>query len=253
MDGPTPGMDDLYDDPELYDLLFPPGAKEPFYSGLALRQGGPVLELACGTGQFLPAIARAGLRVVGLDRSSAMLEEARRRAEREGVQVDLVEGDMRTFELGERFGLIFIARNSLLHLHDTEALHACLSAVRRHLLPGGICALDVYNPDPRILAQRRRLPLMKVQHPRLGEVRVDAEAAYDSATQVNRATWYFSTDARPDFRVAPLHLRCIYPQELLLLIEAAGMRLDGRYGDFQRTPFGSSSRHQVCLCSPDVS
>jgi SAM-dependent methyltransferase len=243
---------DFYGDAELYDLLFPPGARAEFYLALVRRYGGPVLELACGSGQYLVPIARAGFRAVGLDASAAMLDGARRRAAAGGADVALVEGDMRDFDLGERFGLVFVARNSLLHLHATDDLLACLAAVRRHLRPGGALALDVFNPDPALLAQPpgRRAPVMSVAHPTLGRVDAEATSDYDRATQVNRATWYLSAPGRPDFLVAPLHLRSLYPQELRLLLRAAGFSLVAHHGDYDGRPFASGSRQQVCVCVP---
>lgn len=242
--------DPFYSDPELYDLVFSPRVHGPYYAGLARREGGPVLELACGTGQLLVPIARGGVRAVGLDLSAPMLAAARARAAAEAVEVRLVEDDMRAFDLGERFALVYVARNSLLHLHTADDLLACFACVRRHLLPGGAFALDVFNPDAAILARPpgERFPLMQVAHPRRGEVRIEASSDYDAATQVNRATWYFSTGDEPDFLVAPLHLRSIFPQELPLLLAAGGMRLESRHGDFAGGAFTGASRHQVCVC-----
>ena len=61
-------------------------------------------------------------------------------------------------------------------------------------------------------------------------------------------TWYFSSADEPDFLVAPLHLRSIFPQELPLLLAAGGLRLESRHGDFAGGPFTGASRHQVCVC-----
>jgi SAM-dependent methyltransferase len=244
--------DPFYSDPELYDLVFAPGGYGPFYAGQARLAGGPVLELACGTGQLLVPLARGGARAVGLDLSAPMLAAARARAAAEAVEVRLVEGDMRAFDLGERFALVYVARNSLLHLATVDDFLACFACVRRHLLPGGAFVFDVFNPDVGILARApgERVPLMRVAHPRRGEVRIEATSDYDAATQVNRATWYFSTGDEPDFLVAPLHLRSIFPQELPLLLAAGGMRLESRHGDLAGRAFGSGSRQQVCVCRP---
>ncbi len=246
---------DFYADADLYDLLFPPGERLPFYLGLARQCGGPVLELACGTGQYAVPIAATGMRTVGLDRAATMLAGAARRAAEAGLdatRLRLVEGDMRDFDLGERFALVVIARNSLLHLHANAELPACLAAVRRHLRPGGRLAFDVFTPEPRILAQPPgvRAPVMTVEHPELGTVRAEATSDYDRATQVNRATWYLSAPGRPDFVAAPLHLRSLYPQELPLLLRAGGFVLETRHGDFAGGAFDGASRHQVCTCAP---
>lgn len=240
----------IYSDPRLYDLLFPPGAYAPFYAERARREGGPVLELACGTGQLIVPIARSGIPAVGLDLSAEMLEAARDRARAASAEVDLIEGDMRDFDLGEQFGLIYIARNSLLHLHETDDLLACFRAVRRHLRPGGAFVFDVFNPSVRLLAAPagRRFPVMRIDHPERGEVAVEQAGDYDAATQVNRATWYFSAPGAPDFLAAPLHLRSIFPRELPLLVAAGGFRLESRDGDFSGAPFDGASRHQICVC-----
>lgn len=104
----------FYSDPQLYDLLFPPGEYARFYAEEARRAGGPVLELACGTGQLLLPIARGGTRCVGIDLSPEMLGAAAERLRQASASAELVEGDIRSFDLGESFSLVFIARNSLL-------------------------------------------------------------------------------------------------------------------------------------------
>jgi SAM-dependent methyltransferase len=242
----------LYSDPNLYDRIFSPGPYGAFYAEEARRHGGPVLELACGTGQLLVPIARNGLNAVGLDLSAAMLARARDRARAAEADVELVEGDMRSFDLETRFGLVFIARNSLLHLSTSEDFAACFDRVRRHLRPGGAFVFDVFNPSVEILARppHQRFPVMRIEHPQRGEVTIEATSDYDAATQVNRATWYFSAPGEADFLVAPLHLRSIFPRELPLLLAAGGLRLESRSGDFSGAAFDSGSRHQVCTCRP---
>lgn len=242
----------FYSDPELYDLMFPAGPLGPFYAEQARLSGGPVLELACGSGQLLVPVAQTGLRAAGLDVSETMLSAASKRASEAGATMSLVQGDMRSFDLRERFALIFLARNSLLHLASLEDLLCCFECVRRHLLPGGAFAFDVFNPDFGLLARRpgRRYRIAELTHPRRGPILIDEAGDYDRATQVNRSTWYFSTEEETDFLVAPLHLRVIFPQELPLLLAAGGLELEERYGDFGRAPFQSASPHQVCICRP---
>jgi SAM-dependent methyltransferase len=241
---------DLYDHPELYDELLPVGAHVPFYVDLARQQAGAVLELACGTGQLTIPVAALGLPVVGLDQSSAMLKVARRRASAAGASAAFVQGDMRDFALGRSFDFIFVARNSLLHLLSTTDLLAALTAVRCHLTPDGVFAFDVFNPDVRLLARPagQRFPVMEVTTATFGAVCVEATSDYDPATQVNRATWHISGPDKPDAWTVPLVLRSIFPQELPLLISAAGLELISRFGDLSRSPFGPGSRTQVCLC-----
>jgi SAM-dependent methyltransferase len=243
-------MSHLYDHPDLYDALFPAGAHVPFYVGLARQQGGAVLELACGTGQLTIPIASQALSTVGLDLSDAMLKVARHRASTAGTSVTLVQGDMRDFALGRDFNFIFVAHNSLLHLLTTADLLAAFENIRRHLAPDGIFAFDVFNPDVRLLARPagQRFPLMEVSTASFGVLRVESTHDYDSATQVSRGTWYISTPDTQDAWVVEIALRSIFPQELPLLLSAAGLELGDRFGDLSRPPFGNGSRLQVCLC-----
>ena len=241
----------LYDEPDLYDALLPASAAQlSYYLNLARQCAGTVLELACGTGQLLVPIASAGLPATGLDLSSKMLLAAKRRAAAAGTPVELLEADMRHFDLGRRFSLIVVARNSLLHLGDQDEFTAFFASVRRHLEPHGILAFDIFNSNLELLARSRgqRFPVMQKTLPLYGEVTVEATNDYDCQRQVNRATWFISTAHRRDAWVFPLHLRSIFPQELLTLLALNGIRLTRRDGDFSGSDFSSTSASQVCQC-----
>jgi len=262
----TPGCA-LYSDPELYDLLFPGAgdsaaipdplrrdrmlASQQFYLEEALRSGGPVLEVACGSGRLTLPIAQSGLSIHGIDLSASMLDLARSKAQAAGVEIPYSQADMRSFYLNRQFPAILIAGNSLLHLLTAEDLLQCLAAVRRHLAPGGRLIFDVSRWDPALLARdpAERYPVMRVNHPGEGDLSIDEQAGYDAATQVRRIAWFLSTPSKPDFRVIEYVLRVIFPDELLLLLSTAGFELEARYGEFTRIPFDSSSPRQVCLCS----
>src|SRR5438552_11266328 len=131
----------------MYDLGVSPlegGPDVEWFSALARRTGGPILELGCGTGRITVPIAQEGHHIVGLDRSAAMLERAERRARRADVEVRWVEGDMRAFSFNEAFALVFVALNSFLML-DPEDRWACLARVREHMAPRGRVAIDVFK------------------------------------------------------------------------------------------------------------
>lgn len=75
-----------------------------------------------------------------------------------------------------------------------------------------------------------------------------AQQATESAAQVTRGIWYFSTESAPDFVVSSVEVRSFFPQELALLLGAGGLRLVERFGDFERSSFTSESPTQVCIC-----
>lgn len=244
----------LYDHPALYDALLPAAAHVSYYVDLARQASGDILELACGTGQLTVPVASTGLPTVGLDLSAPMLAAAKQRATARRVSIEYVPGDMRNFDLGRKFALIFIARNSLLQLHSTEDLLAFFAAVRRHMAPGGIFAFDVFNPNVRLLARPsgQRFPVFQVETEPFGKLSVEETIDYDSATQVGRSRWYISAPGNPDAWVLNLQLRNIFPQELPLLLTAGGFQLKSRRGDLSEAPFNSTSRFQVCLCQAGV-
>ncbi len=244
---------EFYSDARLYDLMFPGGgAAVDFYRGEVARRGGRVLELGCGTGQKLIPIAGDGYSCVGVDLAAEMLVEARRKAGERGVAVEWVQGDMRDFELGGTFDFVFVAANSLLHLQEGEDLVSCFRAVRRHLAPGGRFVFDVFNPSVRMLAEadgvRRTRESLSFVDPERGSVSVDVAEVYDAAAQVTRGTWYLSTESEPDFVVAPLEIRSVFPQELPLLLSHGGLRLVERFGDWAGRPFAGDAPLQLCVC-----
>lgn len=244
----------LYSHARLYDLMYPqssePGTRAAFYADMAESLAGPVLELACGTGAMLLPIALRGIACEGIDLSHEMLIEAQAKLAASNVQASLHPGDMADFDLARRFRFIFIASNSLLHLHATDDILRCFRSVRRHLDGGGRFAFDVFNPSVHVLAAANgaRREMQRFTDPERGEVRVDVEERYDAAAQVTRGVWYFSTESEPDFVVSSLEVRSIFPKELLLLLEAGGLRLIERFGDFERVPFTSETPLQVCIC-----
>lgn len=246
----------FYSDARLYDRLFPGGEEAvDFYRAEADRQGGCVLELGSGTGAKLIPIASDGHPCVGLELSPNMLAEAQRKAEERGVEVAWVRGDMREFDMGRTFDLVFIAANSLLHLHEAEDLVDCFRSARNHMSPGARLIFDVFNPNVRILAQadgvRRRRDELSFVDPVRGVVHVDVAEIYDAAAQVTRGRWYFSTDSEADFVVAPLEMRNIFPQELSVLLSLGGLRVVERFGHWSRTPFTADAAFQICVCEPD--
>jgi SAM-dependent methyltransferase len=220
----------------------------PFYRRLAREWGDPVLELACGTGRLTLQLAEDGRRITGLDVSPSMLEQARLKARARGLDVELVAGDCREFDLGTRFRLIFIPFNSFSHLHDRDAIEACLDCARRHLEPDGRFLVDVFNPSLDILRRDpdRRYKVIEYPDPDGGGTVVVTESnTYDAATQINRIRWYYHLGE--SMWVVENNMRIFYPEELWTLLEAAGFRIDRRWGDYERSPFGPDSPKQLVL------
>src|SRR5688572_21618322 len=141
---------------QLYDV-FPFSADLPFYLELASSVGGEVLELCCGSGRLLLPLAQAGHRLVGLDASPHMLALTCDKLVAAGPEVAerarLVQGDLRSFELGQRFDLALIAVKSFSYLTSRSDQQLALERIVAHLRPGGRLALDLLHPALSWLAQ----------------------------------------------------------------------------------------------------
>ncbi|MFI6549200.1 class I SAM-dependent methyltransferase [Streptomyces prunicolor] len=118
----------VYDDADFYDQEFTARTHDiPFFLDQAVRAGGPVLEVACGTGRITLPIARASVEVTGLDLMPSMLARARQRAEDERLPVEWLERYCRDIRSDRRFALLFSATNAMQHLHDLDSVVAFLS------------------------------------------------------------------------------------------------------------------------------
>lgn len=145
-------------DPDLYEMKIGPGTRvSAVYVPLAKEEGGPVLELGSGTGDVLFSIARAGVKCTGVDSSPAMLARSREKLSAEiddvRARVNLVQGDMASFQIPERFRQVFFTNDAIGHLLTNEALIAALTHSAIHLLPGGRVVLDVSAFDVAYLAR----------------------------------------------------------------------------------------------------
>ena len=115
----------------------------------ARRSGGPVLELAVGTGRIAVPIAASGIPVVGVDLSEGMLQVARERAQEIGAELDLRYGDMRDPPVEGTFPLVLVPFRSMLHMETDADRRAVLRAIKRHLAPDGRLIFDVFAPGGR--------------------------------------------------------------------------------------------------------
>lgn len=232
----------------MYDLFTGGGLLEgdvDFYLEQARRLGGPILELACGTGRILLPLAQAGHDVIGLDQSRAMLDRAAEKfPARPGPRPQLIHGDMRDFRIGRRFGLIIIAARGFQHLVDPADQRAALSCVRRHLRPGGHLILDLFDPSFELLfdPSPAALPPREARHPRTGRLvrRSVIARETDKLRQTIKETLRFEESDASGVVVAAEEtswtLRWSLRQEVLYLFELCGFAPVAQFSDFKGSP-----------------
>jgi ubiquinone/menaquinone biosynthesis C-methylase UbiE len=134
----------------------------PFWTRLALAASGPVLELGCGTGRVALPLARAGVDLVGIDRSAAMLERARRRVRR-GTghgHVRLVRGDIRHLPFPDgAFPLVMAPYGILQSLLRERDLAATLASVAGVVARGGTFGLELVADLPSWEEYQKKISL----------------------------------------------------------------------------------------------
>jgi SAM-dependent methyltransferase len=207
---------------------------------LALPEGARVLDLACGHGRITLELARRGYRMTGLDLSPRSLELAREAAERDGLEVDWVEADMREIPAGSAFDAVVSVFTSFGYFEQERENQRVLDGVERALLPGGLLLIDVVNLLG--LARRYQPRRWDEEH---GVVFLE-EAEFDVLRGRNRARWTF---VRPDGKRSELvhSLRTYAPHELVAMLERAGLELEGSWGGFDGSELSMESWRLILL------
>jgi SAM-dependent methyltransferase len=239
----------LYADGRIYDQIFNETRDIPYWQEQLGQVEGPVLELSCGTGRILLEIAARGADAYGLDLSVGMLAYAAHKAEKRRLHINLHHGDMRGFELNQRFAAIYVPNNALGHLYQRRDIEAHLACVRRHLQPDGLYLLDMFVPNPALLApdDGGREPFSQYLDPDDGSIiDIYQTGEYDHATQIKHATWSCLRNNQL-IRKEPFTIRMFYPQELDALLIYNGFEIVAKYGGYDRSPFGSHSRCQLIV------
>lgn len=239
----------LYADGRIYDQIFNETRDIPYWQKQLGQVDGSILELSCGTGRILLEVAARGADAYGLDLSAGMLAYATHKAEKRKLHAQLHQGDMRHFELNPRFAAIYVPNNALGHLYQRSDIEAHLACVRSHLQPDGLYMLDMFVPNPALLApdDGGREPFSQYLDPDDGSViDIYQTGEYDHATQIKHATWSYLRNNQL-IRKEPFTIRMFYPQELDALLIYNGFEIVAKYGSYDHSPFGSQSRCQLIV------
>jgi len=237
---------------DLYDYVVPYQSRPDvaFFVDAAAEAGGPVLEVGCGTGRILIPTARAGMTITGFDLSTHMLAICREHLLDEPpevqARVDLLQGDMRSFDLGRKFGLITLPFRPFQHLTTVEDQLSCLQTLHRHLQPDGKLILDLFNPS-----------LAALTRDNIGEEvgdepdftmpdgrRVTRKSTIVSRDHFNQLTRveliYYVTypDGREERLVHAFPMRHLYRFEAEHLLVRCGFTIEHVYADYEKNSYG---------------
>lgn len=233
---------------DIYDRMNDFAFDLEFYKKWCGKNPGPVLELCCGTGRLTLPLKKAGIDIMGLDFSDSMLERAKKKAADERLDIELVQGDMRTFKLGKKFSTIFIPFNSLQNTYTISDVALVLQNVRDHLAPDGLFLFDLFNPSIHMMVEREKKEMEAFRfHLDDGQpIVVHERCNYDSASQVNRVKWTF-TIGEEEF-VEQLDMRCFFPLEMDALLRYNNWDILEKFGSFDEERFHSKSSKMIYVC-----
>ncbi|MEY9875137.1 SAM-dependent methyltransferase [Streptacidiphilus sp. MAP12-33] len=221
--------------------MFAPAVLRPTVDRLVeLADGGRALEFAIGTGRVAVPLAERGIPVSGIELSQPMID--RLRAKADGAVIPVVVGDMATARFPGEFQLVYLVYNTISNLLTQAEQVACFRNAARHLTPGGRFVVELWVPELRKLPPGQRAVVWESA---TGYIGLDT---YDVLRQqVVSHHFRFDADAGREARVFRSPHRYIWPAELDLMAELAGMTLESRHADWTGGEFTAESRSHVSV------
>jgi SAM-dependent methyltransferase len=204
-----------------------------------LAQGGRALELGIGTGRIALPLAAKNVEVHGIDAAASMI--SRLRAKEGGDRLTVTEGSFAEVSVEGEFALIYIVFNTFFALSSQAEQVKCFRNVAIHLASNGCFVIEAFVPD---LARFTGGQVNWATKVTTDEVQLDV-GQHDSATQQVFSQKVVITDG--SVRLYPVQIRYVWPSELDLMAQLAGLRLRERWSNWKREPFTSESKHHISL------
>ncbi len=237
-------MSDGYFDEEIastYDddhSMSAPDVVDPVVDFLAgLTGAGRSLEFGVGTGRIAIPLLERGMAVAGIDLSNAMVSKLRAKPGGESIPVTI--GDFATTRVDGEFDLVYLVYNTIMNLDSQVRQVACFRNASAHLRPGGCFVIEVMVPEIRGLAPDNTRHVWELSESHWG---IDE---YEVATQ--RVTSHHLKITQGRTQRFSMPFRYVWPAELDLMAELAGMRLRERWGSWRRDPFTDDSTFHVSV------
>ena len=208
-----------------------------FYVEHALASGGPVVELAVGTGRIAIPIAEAGVPVIGVDASPEMLAVAREEARAAGVAqlLDLRLGDLADPPVHERVPLVICPFRSLLHMEGEAAKLHALRAARRLLVPSGRFVFDIFAPSQEDIEETHDRWFER-------EPGIFERAVWDESTRT------LSLSVRSGDVSTTFALHWLSLPEWLRLLHVVELEVEAVYGWFDSRPHEGDDEDMIFVC-----
>jgi hypothetical protein len=195
-----------------------------------LASSGPALELAIGTGRIALPLAVCGIRVDGIDISTAMVEQLRRKPG--GAEMAVTIGDFADVDVAGVYRLIYVVWNTLFNLLTQDEQVRCFENVAAHLTDDGSFVVEAVLPD--YAYRLRNNQYVEAEAIEVGAVRLDV-VRHDPARQMTDESHVTISPA--GIHLNPVVQRYAWPAELDLMARIAGLRLKERWDGWNREPY----------------
>jgi SAM-dependent methyltransferase len=196
-----------------------------------------ILEFAIGTGRVALPLASRGHRVSGIERSNAMVAELRKKKQNEAIEV--VIGDMTTSKVSGQFSLVFLVFNTVDNLTSQKAQIACFQNAADHLTKGGRFVIETLLPPIQNLPFGETKLAFSCSEDHFGIDEFDVVTQTYSSNHIRKRDMSYQHFSVP-FRYA-------WPSELDLMAQMAGLKLENRWGDWDKSAFSKLSRKHISV------
>ena len=206
------------------------------------------MELAAGTGRLANCLIREGAEYTGLELSSDFADLSRKKLSHFSNTPTIIAGDMRDFQLNKTFDLIFIGFNSFLHILNDEDAISFFACVKQHMHAKSRFLIDIFIPNPLFLYRPEgvQFPVLEYNESATDTlVKVGESNIYNSNTEINELTWYFSKENEIDFATERFSMRMYFPSKMNQLLIDSGFKILHQWGDYHRSPLGEGSKLQI--------
>jgi SAM-dependent methyltransferase len=204
-----------------------------------LAQGGRALELGIGTGRFALPLSAKGVEVHGIDAAQSMI--GRLHAKPGADRITITQGSFADVAVEGEFAIVYIVFNTFFALLSQEEQVRCFCNVAAHLNPDGCFVIEAFVPDLSRFTGDQVNWATKIT---ADEVQLDV-GQHNAATQRVISQKVVLTDG--SVKLYPVQIRYVWPSELDLMAQLAGLRLRERWANWKREPFSSDSKQHISV------
>ena len=241
-------MLDIYKNPELYDSIHSEYMlDENLISKFSRKLGGPVLELASGTGRLSKVILDQGLDYTGIDLSEPFIKTAKARFNK---KANFFLKDMSDFNFKKKFKFIFIGFNSFLHNLTTKNAYKTIECVSKHILDNGVFLLSIFIPDPSFLFRDKNkfYPATDYFSYKSSKCRIIEKNIYDESSSINTLFWNLEVNGIMQPETYTFKQKMYYPHEMDILFESSSLKIKEKLGSYDGGKMNESSSLQIYIC-----